>query len=88
MEAKDLKNVIYKMLESTDDNAVLEDIQHYIEQRKRTDWVSELGCTIEEYNNELESGDAAIQKGEYYTQEEVFSYINKQLGEYSGNKME
>lgn len=78
MSPQEIRTAIYRMLEATEDNKVLEDIQEYVVQR-RNGIIPELGCTLEEYKLELEEGDAAIQRGKYFTQKEVFDYIDEKI---------
>ncbi len=66
------------MLEGTDDSTVLEDIQEYISQR-RQGIIPELGCTLDEYNREIDEAEAAIQRGEFYTHEEVMASVDEML---------
>lgn len=75
MSAAEIKASIYKMLDATEDNTVLEDIHKYIAQRK-DGYVQELGCTREEYSRELEEADAEIQRGNYATHEEVRAEVD------------
>ncbi len=39
----------------------------------------EENITIEQYNRELEEADAEIERGEYYTNEEVFEMAQKMI---------
>jgi hypothetical protein len=76
MSAKDLKASIYKLLESTDDEMVLEDVHEYISQRKQG-IIPELGCTLDEYNRDLEEAVAEIERGETVSHEEVMASLDE-----------
>jgi hypothetical protein len=78
MDTKDLKASIYKLLESTDDTVVLEDIREYISQRKQG-IVPELGCTLEEYNRDLDEAMKEIEQGKFVDHDEAMKGIDDML---------
>lgn len=85
---KELKKY-WPQLTAVQKESVLHVVKNYLATEEDERVVPELGMTISEYNRELEEAVAEIERGEFYTQEEMQERIDqwkKKHAELSGTK--
>ncbi len=70
MDIQSEKLALIKRLEQINDGSLIQAIKHLIDFGLQK---TEGQISLEQYNQEIEEAEAAIDQGEYYTQEEVES---------------